>query len=450
VAQLADTLFVTGRLAEPALRSVVSDLGIDHQVAVMNISVAALMTTRWIARRLKVPSGVDNIVIPGLCEGDVDTLQQATGVAVRKGPADVRVLPEWYGREAVRAELGARDIRVFAEINGVQSLSREQVVEQADALRAAGADVIDLGLSLDRSWLTDGPPTIAALRERGLSLSIDTLDPEHILMADAAGVDFVLSLTPKTVALAENLRATPVLITDDPDDLDGLDRMAARMEQLDHPYLLDSILAPINSGFAASLARYVEVRRRHRQAELLMGIGNLTELTEADSAGVTALLVGFCQEVGIRAVLTTEVIGWAYGVVRETVLAAQIMHLAQRQARPPKHIDSGLVTSADESMRAPSEEELRAMQAQISDANYRLFADPDWLYAFNGERFVREANMYAVFDQLDVNDAAHAFYLGKELMKATIARGLRKSYRQEGPLDWGVLSFPEPRREDIR
>jgi dihydropteroate synthase-like protein len=446
---LAETLFLTGRLAEPALRNVLSELGIDHQITVMNISVAALMTTRWIAKRLSVPPGVDRIVIPGLCEGDVDTLQQATGLPVRKGPADVRALPEWYGREAVRAQLGPRDVRVFAEINQVQSLSREQVIDRAQVYRAAGADVIDLGLSLDRSWLTEGPPTIAALRECELSLSIDTLDPEHIRMADAAGVDYVLSLTPETIDLAQDLRATPVLIThQDPDDLDSLDRMAARMEQLGRPYLLDSILAPINSGFAASLARYVEVRRRHPEAELLMGIGNLTELTEADSTGVTALLIGFCQEVGIGAVLTTEVIGWARGAVRETVLAAQIMHLAQRQARPPKHIDSGLVTSRDESMRAPSEQELHAMQTQISDSNYRLFADADWLYAFNGERFVRGANLFAVFEQLDVVDASHAFYLGKELMKATIARGLRKSYRQEGPLDWGLLSFPEPRRED--
>lgn len=445
---MADTLFVTGRLAEPALRNMVSELQIAHQVAVMNISVAALMTTRWIARRLEVPDGVDNIVIPGLCEGDVDTLQQATGLPVRKGPADVRALPEWYGREAIRSELGPRDVRVFAEINDVQSLSQDQVIDRAEAFRADGADVIDLGLSLDRSWLSDGPPTIRALRERGFSVSIDTLDPEHIRMADAAGVDYVLSLTPSTIDLAETLNATPVLITDDPDDLDGLGRMAAHMDQGNRPYLLDSILAPINSGFAASLARYVEVRRRHPDAEMLMGIGNLTELTEADSTGVTALLIGFCQEIGIRAVLTTEVIGWAHGVVKETVLAAQIMHLAERQARPPKHIDSGLVTSKDESMRAPSEEELRAMQAQISDANYRLSADAEWLYAFNGERFVREANMYAVFNQLDVDDPSHAFYLGKELMKATIARGLRKSYRQEGPLDWGLLSFPEPRREE--
>ncbi|MBV9050190.1 MAG: hypothetical protein JOY58_18115, partial [Solirubrobacterales bacterium] len=117
---MAETLFLTGRLAEPALRAVLSELDIPHEVMVMNISVAALMTTRWIARRLSVPDGVDNIVIPGLCEGDVETLAQATGLPVRKGPADVRALPEWYGREAVRAELGPREVRVFAEINDVQ------------------------------------------------------------------------------------------------------------------------------------------------------------------------------------------------------------------------------------------------------------------------------------------------------------------------------------------
>src|ERR1700759_2926332 len=94
-APLADTLFVTGRLAEPALRNIVSQLEIEHQIAVMNISVAALMTPRWIARRLEVPPGVDNIVIPGLCDGNVDPLEQATGLPVRKGPDECRTQPEW-------------------------------------------------------------------------------------------------------------------------------------------------------------------------------------------------------------------------------------------------------------------------------------------------------------------------------------------------------------------
>ena len=223
------------------------------------------------------------------------------------------------------------------------------------------------------------------------------------------------------------------------------------MEQLDQPYLLDSILAPINSGFAASLARYVEVRRRHPSAEMLMGIGNLTELTEADTTGVTALLIGFCQEVGIGAVLTTEVIGWARGAVARggagradhaprpaPGAAAQAHRLRARHE--PGRVDARPLRAGAARDAGPG------LGRQLSAVRRRRMAVRVQRRAVRA----RERTCIAVFDQLDVDDAAHAFYLGKELMKATIARGLRKSYRQEGPLDWGLLSFPEPRREDPR
>ncbi len=46
-------LFVTGRLAEASLRRVVEELaspaGFDYSIAVMPITVAALMTPKWIA-----------------------------------------------------------------------------------------------------------------------------------------------------------------------------------------------------------------------------------------------------------------------------------------------------------------------------------------------------------------------------------------------------------------
>jgi hypothetical protein len=35
-------------------------------------------------------------------------------------------------------------------------------------------------------------------------------------------------------------------------------------------------------------------------------------------------------------------------------------------------------------------------------------------------------------------------------MKAATARALRKNYRQESPLDWGYMTFAEPRRERVR
>jgi dihydropteroate synthase len=445
-------LFVTGRLAAPALRETLrrAELPFEHEVAVMKITVAALMTTEWIARRLAVGPDVTRIMIPGLCAGDPAALTEQFGVPAEKGPADLKRLPAFFGQADARSRYGARDVRVFAEINNVPHMDRERILAAAQAYRDAGADVIDLGLSLDRDWIADGPGVIAELKARGFTLSIDTLDPDEILMADAAGVDYVLSLNGHNHHIAAELRATPVLIPDTPDDLDGLDVTIARQRELGKPFLVDPILEPIGSGFAASLGRYLEVRRRHPDVEMLMGIGNLTELTEADTTGVTALLLGFCQELGIRNVLTTEVIDWARGAVREAVLAAKLMHFAQQEGTPPKHVDGRLLTIKDEDFRPYTEDELRELQASITDPNIRIFADREWIYAFNAQHFVKGTDINAIFDELGIDEPTHAFYLGKELMKAAIARGLGKNYRQESPLDWGYLTFDEPRRERVR
>jgi dihydropteroate synthase-like protein len=443
---------VTGKLAAPALRATLerAELPFDYDVAVMRITVAALMTPAWIAKRLELPEGVTRIMIPGLCEGDPEVLAEQFGIPAEKGPADLKRLPAFFGQADARSRYGARDIRVFAEINNVPRLDRDQILAAATYYRDAGADVIDLGLSLDRNWLDEGPEVIADLKARGFTLSIDTLDPDEILMADEAGVDFVLSLNGDNRHIAEQLRATPVLIPDTPDDLDSLDATIAHLRQLGKPYLVDPIIEPIGSGFAASLGRYLEVRRRHPDAQMFMGIGNLTELTEADTTGVTAILIGFCQELGIRNVLTTEVINWARGAVTEAVLAAKLMHFAQQEGTPPKHVDGSLVTVKDEDFRPYTEAELRELHESITDPNIRIFADAEWIYAFNAERFVKGTDINAIFDELGVDEHTHAFYLGKELMKAAIARGLGKNYRQESPLDWGYLTFAEPRRERVR
>ena len=58
-------LFITGKLAEPALRRMLAALapkvGFEYDVAVMPITVAALLTTPWIAKRLQVPDGEGTI-----------------------------------------------------------------------------------------------------------------------------------------------------------------------------------------------------------------------------------------------------------------------------------------------------------------------------------------------------------------------------------------------------
>ena len=446
-------LFVTGKLAAPALRATLerAKLPFDYDVAVMRITVAALMTADWIARRLEVPPGVTRIMIPGMCQGDPAVISERFGVPAEKGPADLKRLPAFFGQADARSRYGARDIRVFAEINNVPHLDRERILEAASYYRDAGADVIDLGLSLgpqlarrgaggDRR--AQGPRLRAQHRHARPGRDPDGRRGRRATTSSAS--------TGPTATSREQLRATPVLIPDTPDDLDSLDATIAHLRGLGKPFLADPIIEPIGSGFAASLGRYLEVRRRHPDAEMFMGIGNLTELTEADTTGVTAMLLGFCQELGIRNVLTTEVIDWARGAVREAVLAAQLMHFAQQEGTPPKHVDGRLLTIKDEEVRPYTEAELRELHASITDPNIRIFADADWIYAFNAERFVKGTDINQIFDALGVDEHTHAFYLGKELMKAAIARALGKNYRQESPLDWGYLTFDEPRRERVR
>jgi dihydropteroate synthase-like protein len=204
--------------------------------------------------------------------------------------------------------------------------------------------------------------------------------------------------------------------------------------------LIDPIVEPIGFGFMASLERYAETRRRYPDAEMLMGVGNVTELTAADSTGVNALLIAICQELGIRTVLTTEVIPWARGAVRELDVARRLMHYAVTHRTIPKDIDDRLVTVKDPEVLTYSEAELRALQANLTDPNFRIFADREAITVFNNVRFVRGTNIQQIFDELSVDDAAHAFYLGKELARASMAVALGKTYRQEGALSWGYLT----------
>ena len=115
---------------------------------------------------------------------------------------------------------------------------------------------------------------------------------------------------------------------DEPSTLKGFDETIAQLEVLGVPCRLDPILEPIGFGFAASLGRYIDVRERYPKSEMMMGIGNLTELTDVDSAGINTLLLGFCQEKGIRSVLTTEVIYWSKSSVKECDLARALVYYA--------------------------------------------------------------------------------------------------------------------------
>jgi dihydropteroate synthase-like protein len=426
------------------------DAPFEKSVAVLKITVAALMTTPWIAKFLEVPEGTDLVLLPGLVEGETSILSERFGVRVEKGPKDLREIPRYFGRAAAAADYGAWDVEILAEINNAAKLPREAIRAAADYFRASGADVIDVGCTPGVPFPALGD-VVRELRGEGMRVSVDSFDPGEIRTAVEAGAELVLSVNGSNLDVARDFAGTGTRVVAIPEFGEGIDTLAPTIEALERwgvGYLIDPIIEPIGYGFMASLERYAEVHRRWPDAAQMMGVGNITELTSADTTGVHAVLLAICEEVGVRAVLTTEVIPWARGAVREIDIARRLMYHAVRHRTLPKNVDDRLVTVKDPEILEYDEAELRRLHAAVKDSNFRIFADRATITVFNNELFVRGTDPQEIFAQLGVDEPTHAFYLGRELMKARLAITLGKTYRQEGALSWGYLTPPDDVRSE--
>jgi dihydropteroate synthase len=451
-------LFVTGRLAESSLREVTAELGpavgFQGLVAVMPITVAALMTPKWVARRLSVPEGVTRVMVPGYCEGDLRVVEQAAGVPVERGPRDLRQLPEYFGRKSPTSDYGEFDIEIFAQISFAPRLSLDGILARAKRLNADGADVIDLGCEPQAAWGGVGD-AVRALRDEGFRVSINSDNPAEIAPAVRAGAELVLSVNKSNRRHARDWGCEVVVVPDVPGTLQGLEETVAHLQKAKVRYRIDPIINPISFGLAESLGRYLEVRRRWPEAEMLMGIGNLTELTDVDSGGINVLLLGFCQEVGVRSVLTTQEINWARSSVKECDLARRLVHYAVTHRVLPKHLEPRLVMLRDVKVLEHGRKTLEQLAAAIRDHSYRIFSEGGKLHVITAGQHLEGTDPFELFERLlpqapSPIDASHAFYLGYEMAKAVTALTLGKNYRQDEALDWGMLTVRELTRLERR
>ncbi|NIP85633.1 MAG: dihydropteroate synthase [Planctomycetales bacterium] len=430
-------------------------MGFAYDIQVLKITVAALMTPPWVAARITPSKQATCILLPGYCEGDLTPLQQATGLPVIRGPRDLRRLYELFDPQlATDTGYGPYDIQILAEINHAPQLALAQILAQARQLQAAGADVIDVGCNPGQTWKGVGQ-TVRALREAGHRVSIDSLQVDEIAAAVQAGAELVLSVNSQNRHAAPDWGCEVVAIPDDPQTLAGLEETVDHLAQAGVPLRIDPVLSPIGFGFADSLHRYLETRQRYPDAEMMMGIGNLTELTDVDSAGVNVILLGLCQELGIRSVLTTQVINWARTAVRECDLARRLVYHAVRHGLLPKHVEPRLVMLRDPQVPQYGEEQLDQLSGRIRDNNFRIFAEGEQLHLICAGVHLTGTDPFAMFEQLlgeqgEKLDRGHAFYLGFELAKALTALTLGKDYRQDEALNWGFLTRSEGHHHRIR
>lgn len=433
-------VFLTGRLAQRNLEKVLHGMEpapFTWEVREIGLQVAGLMTADMIRRRVEAPVRADRILVPGRCRGDLDELSRHYGIPVERGPDELKDIPRHFNRAARAVDLSRHDTLIFAEIVDAARLDIDAIVARAHALRTDGADVIDLGC-LPATPFDHLEDAVRALKGEGFRVSVDSLDLAELRRGAGAGADYLLSLTPDHLWLADETDAIPVLIPREPGDEASLHGAVEHLLKRGRPFLADAILDPIPYGLLASLCRYQRLRERFPGIDIMMGVGNVTELTEADTSGINAVLFGIGAELGIAAVLTTQVSGHARRAVKEADVARRVMYAARETHSLPKGLSDDLMTVHAKRPFPDSPAEIAEIAAAVRDPNFRVQVSEQGLHVYNRDGHHIARDPFEFWPRLGLqDDGGHAFYMGVELARAEIAWSLGKRYMQDQPLDWG-------------
>ena len=439
---LEHILFLTGKLAQKRLQRILEEMApneFTYEIRDIGVSVAALMTAQMLSRRLAELKGVNRIIVPGLCRGDLTVTSEELGIECVRGPIDLKDLPVFFGRKGKPIDLSQYDVEIFAEIVDAPMVKIEKILERAEKYRRDGANVIDIGCLPDTPFphLED---TIQALHDRGFKVSIDSLEENDLLRGGRAGADYLLSLKESMLWIAEEVASVPILIPETHGDMSSLYRAIENFSKKDLLFYADVILDPIHFGFTKSIIRYHELRQNCPDIKIMMGVGNLTELTEADTTGINAMLFGLISEMQLDAVLATEVSPHCRSAIREADKARRMMYAARRDSSLPKGLDSSLLGMHARKPFPYSAEEINEISQEVKDPSYRIQVSTEGIHVYNRDGINTDANPFELFSKLDLleDDAPHSFYMGVELGKAQVAWRLGKNYMQDEELDWGA------------
>ena len=436
-------VFLTGKLAKISLEKVLSDISskneFTYDVIDIGVNVAALATINIIIKKLDLKDvlAATKIIIPGRCRGEIKDLENYSGKKCVRGPEELKDIPRFLGLQGKNLDLSKYDTKIIGEITEAPNMSVKEIIKQANTYKKDGADIIDIGC-LPSTEFPHLSETIQELKNQNFMVSIDSLDEKNLISGAKAGADFLLSLQEKSIWIMDEVEAIPIVIPDYPREEKKFYKLIEKLLKDDKEFIADSILEPINFGFTDSIVRYHSFRKNFPSVEIMMGIGNLTELTHADTAGMNALLFGIASELEINYALCTQVSEHCNKAIIEGNFARRIMHTTKTYSMPPKDISNKLLNLHERKPFPYSTSELKEMWGNVKDKNYRIYVNQDGIHVFNNKNFYTKQDAAEFYQHLDIkNDDGHAYYLGMELARAEIAFLLGKRYEQDEILKWG-------------
>ena len=253
-------LFVTGKLAEKSLKTVLEAMNnneFEYEIRNLHVNVAALLTTEMIQRRIGDVKDFDQIIIPGRVRGDIEDLKMKLNTEIIRGPDELKDLPTIFGEKPLKYDLSKFETSIFAEITDALNLTVEEVIEKAEFYRSEGADVIDIGCLPNKKFhhLSE---IIQELKLRNFYVSVDSHNLDELKIGSKAGADYLLSIKDESYHILEELDSYPILIPTD-NNMKEFYKLIERAEKDKLTYIADPILDPISYGFTQSLDRYIQI-----------------------------------------------------------------------------------------------------------------------------------------------------------------------------------------------
>jgi len=498
-------LLLTGRLAQGRVRELAERFGVEAYV--FPLEVASFISPEQVTREFegKDLRGYEALMVPGSAGGDFSSAGEKLGVKVFKGTRDiaaadlllermgeVELSPSRPADEVLREEMALRareeieeverpgvkkellekeenfplgtlpvgrdfPMRVVAEVAGAEKLNRKEIMERGSYYLEQGADIIDIGVKDRNPGAVE--EAVEALGGLEAPLSIDTMERKNIEVAIDSGIDLVLSFSRELIQELPGTKVPSVVVPMARGKIPpgAEERVETLEENLELAGKLgfsmpiaDPVLSHPGFGLVESLTAYRIFRNKNPGYPLLMGTGNVTELLDADSVGVNALLASLASEVGVELLFTTEASDKTTGSVKELSLASRMMFLAQRRSSPPKDLGIDLLELKEKRISReeipPQISSARVVEAMNKKSHFprdprgyfRIFVW-DRIYAAHyreGEfqlvitgRSAEEVSR--TIEELKlIAEPSHGLYLGRELDKAEIALKYGKSYIQ--------------------
>jgi len=465
-------LLPTGSATEEIVRKAAA--GFDADVRVTG-EIASFLTPHAL-RCLMREGRYDMVIVSGMCTASFENVERDTGIPIVRGPrhaADLSlVLPligavtlsrtvpaddllnAKRGEEAhQRLETHERDagadflirgikigggsrMKVLAEV--MDAHRQPEIRKKVDCAFSAGADIVDLGFGFD-AVPEDVSRVFGLLEGIDGPLAADTQDP-GLIRAALCRADLILSLHEQNIPLVggEVGRAGAAAVI-----VPGQSTLANNIGLAQRAgircVIADPLLQPVGSGMVRSLRGF-----KRGRYPLFFGAGNVTELLDADSIGVNALLAGMAMEMGAAVIFTSEHSDKARGSIREMRRATEMMVLAA--GRPyPKDLGVDLLCLKEKRRRREPAVEYEAMvEAQEMPGeieydpkgSFRIGIEGDRIVAVIRGRAVKGDHwqdvLHTILRNDDISLLDHAGYLGRELYKAELAIRYGRSFEQDG------------------